>query len=44
MRLRLGVDVCVAVILVVGVEVWVRSRRWLMVCVLIRRLMVLLVI
>jgi hypothetical protein len=38
--LRLGVNVYVAVMLVVGVEVWVRSRRWLMVRVLIRRLVV----
>jgi len=40
MRLRLWVGVNVAMILVVGVEVGVRCRRWLMVCVLIRRLWV----
>jgi len=40
MGLRLWVGVNVVVKLLVGVEVWVRSRRWLMVCVLIRRLWV----
>lgn len=38
MGLRLWVGVNVAVKLVVGVGVWVRCRRWLMVGVLIRRL------